>query len=87
MCVPLPPPLALQVWLRYIEWCLTKDDGEAVRKLLERSLACLDRRKHIKVGVGAGAHQGGGQGRGTSRWGAGCSWGPGCIILERGPQE
>ena len=49
---PAPPrPAPAQVWLRAIEHALTSggpDPGGAARKLLERALAALPRRKHVK---------------------------------------
>lgn len=39
-----------QVWLRAVGWELKKADGEGARKMLERGLQSLPRRKHVKVG-------------------------------------
>lgn len=37
------------MWLRAIGWELRKAEGEGARKMLERGLQSLPRRKHIKV--------------------------------------
>ncbi len=39
----------LQVWLRHIELLLRGNQPDAARKLLDRALQALPRRKHIKV--------------------------------------
>lgn len=44
-----PCSFAAQVWLRAIGWELRKGEGEGARKMLERGLQSLPRRKHIKV--------------------------------------
>jgi hypothetical protein len=51
---PLPPapPPCCQVWLHAIEHALSSGGdaaGDAARKLLERGLAALPRRKHVKA--------------------------------------
>ena len=55
-CAPRTPPSTStpnpQVWLRAIEHALTTGgdaSGDAARKLLERALATLPRRKHVKA--------------------------------------
>lgn len=39
-----------KVWLRQLEHMLQAGDEEGARKLMDRALASLPRRKHIKVG-------------------------------------
>lgn len=38
-----------KVWLRQLEHLLRRGEGEAARRLLERALAALPARKHIKA--------------------------------------
>lgn len=38
-----------KVWLRQLDHLLRRGDGEAARRLLERALAALPARKHIKA--------------------------------------
>ncbi len=40
-----------KVWLRHISWLLTKDRGDAARKVMDKSFDVLPQRKHIKASV------------------------------------